>query len=64
VIDVIDVPCSAVGGVSGRVTPGAMAIFCEQRRGRDHGPTPLVVSFSEHVREREVIPHDLGGYDD
>lgn len=43
--------------------PGALAILCEQRR---HGPAqpPLAIHFSEHVRERDVIPHDLGGYDD
>jgi hypothetical protein len=43
--------------------PGALAILCEQRR---HGPAqpPLAIHFSDHVRERDVIPHDLGGYDD
>ncbi len=44
--------------------PGAMAILCEQRRKREGRAPPLVVSFGQHVREREVIPHDLGGYDD
>lgn len=42
---------------------GAMAILCEQRRKqRGHRP-PSIVSFSDHVNERDVIPHDLGGYD-
>jgi transposase len=43
---------------------GAIAILCEQERRREGGAGPLVVSFAAHVRERDVIPHDLGGYDD
>lgn len=44
--------------------PGAMAILCEQERKRTGAAIPSPVSFSAHVREREVIPHDLGGYED
>jgi hypothetical protein len=44
--------------------PGAMAILCEQKRKRDGGSPPRAVTFGKHVRERDVIPHDLGGYDD
>jgi transposase len=44
--------------------PGAMAILCEQRRRRRGHPAPSVVLFADHVNERDVIPHDLGGYDD
>jgi hypothetical protein len=43
--------------------PGALAILCEQRR-QGAGAPPLAVHFSDHVRDRDVIPHDLGGYDD
>ncbi len=43
---------------------GAMAILCEQRRRRRQGPAPVVIELGQHVVEREVIPHDLGGYDD
>jgi transposase len=43
---------------------GAMAILCEQRRRRHDGPAPLVLQLGEHVVERDVIPHDLGGYDE
>jgi transposase len=44
--------------------PGALAILCEQQRRR-RGDRPVqVVSFGDHVRERDVVPHDLGGYDD
>jgi hypothetical protein len=43
---------------------GAMAILCEQRRRRRSGPAPLVLHLGEHVVERDVVPHDLGGYDE
>lgn len=42
---------------------GAMAILCEQRRKRRSGPAPLVLQLGDHVVERDVVPHDLGGYD-
>lgn len=42
--------------------PGALAILCEQRRRGTSAPT-LAVHFSDHVQERDVLPHDLGGYD-
>ena len=44
--------------------PGALAILCEQqRRRRGDGPVRVVV-FGDHVRERDVVPHDLGRYDE
>lgn len=43
---------------------GAMAILCEQRRKRRSGPAPIVLQLADHVVEREVVPHDLGGYDE
>jgi transposase len=43
---------------------GAMAILCEQRRRRHGGPVPRVVELGPHVVERDVVPHDLGGYDE
>ncbi len=43
---------------------GAMAILCEQRRKRHGGPAPIVVELGPHVIERDVVPHDLGGYDE
>jgi len=43
---------------------GAMAILCEQRRKRRSGPAPLVLQLGDHVIERDVVPHDLGGYDE
>jgi len=44
--------------------PGAMAILCEQRRRRRGDKPPLIVTLGAHVQERDVIPHDLGGYDE
>ena len=38
-------------------------VSSEQRRKRRAGPAPLVLQLGEHVVERDVIPHDLGGYD-
>jgi hypothetical protein len=43
---------------------GAMAILCEQRRKRRAGPYPIIVQLGDHVVERDVVPHDLGGYDE
>jgi transposase len=41
---------------------GALAILCEQRRKR---PAPaLPIEIGSHVPERDVVPHDLGDYDD
>jgi len=41
---------------------GALAMLCEQRRTRPCRVLPI--ELSPHVVERDVIPHDLGGYDD
>lgn len=41
---------------------GALAILCEQRRTRPRRLLPI--ELASHVVERDVIPHDLGGYDD
>jgi hypothetical protein len=41
---------------------GALAILCEQRRTRPRRLLPL--ELAPHVVDRDVIPHDLGGYDD
>jgi transposase len=43
--------------------PGAMAILCEQRRRNRGNRAPSVIVFGDHVQERDVVPHDLGGYD-
>lgn len=41
---------------------GALAMLCEKRRKRPRPILPL--DLAAHVVERDVIPHDLGGYDD
>jgi len=41
---------------------GALAMLCEKRRKRPRPVLPL--DLAPHVVERDVIPHDLGGYDD
>ena len=41
---------------------GALAILCEQRRTKPRRVLP--VELGPHVVDRDVIPHDLGGYDD
>jgi transposase len=41
---------------------GALAILCEQRRTKPRRIWPIEIG--PHVVDRDVIPHDLGGYDD
>jgi len=41
---------------------GALAMLCEQRRTRPRRVLPI--ELGAHVVDRDVIPHDLGGYDD
>jgi hypothetical protein len=41
---------------------GALAMLCEKRRKAPRRVLPL--ELAAHVVERDVIPHDLGGYDD
>jgi len=43
--------------------PGALAILCEQRRRAAEKPVPIEVRLGDHVPDRDVVPHDLGGYD-
>ena len=43
--------------------PGALAILCEQRRRAAEMPVPIEVRLGDHVPDRDVVPHDLGGYD-
>jgi len=43
--------------------PGGLAILCEQARLALDRPIPMPLALGEHVPDRDVIPHDLGGYD-
>jgi len=56
----------AVGKMNQRGTydPGALAIVCDQIRQRNKaGPSPIPLALGQHVVERDVRQHDLGGYD-
>lgn len=44
--------------------PGAVAIVCERLRRAAQKPVPLDVSLADHVKDRDVIPHSLEGYDE
>lgn len=41
---------------------GALSLLCEKRRKTS--PASLPLDLAPHVQERDVIQHDLGGYDD
>jgi hypothetical protein len=43
---------------------GAMAVLCETHRKRRGSRAVQVLDLAPHVLERDVVPHDLGGYDD
>jgi transposase len=44
--------------------PGAIASFCEQRRRAVNAPAPIDIPLPAHVRDRDVIPHNLESYDE
>ncbi|MDO9019791.1 MAG: IS21 family transposase [Deltaproteobacteria bacterium] len=48
----------------GSEDPGALGHLCEQQRRASRQPVPTPVRFGDHVRDADVIPHDLGGYDE
>jgi hypothetical protein len=48
----------------GSEDPGALGHLCEQQRSAANKPVPTPVSFGDHVRDVEVVPHDLGDYDE
>lgn len=43
---------------------GAMAVLCEKHRKRHGSRAVPVLDLAPHVLERDVVPHDLGGYDE
>jgi hypothetical protein len=48
----------------GTFAPGALAILCDQHHQRLKGPVVSVpLALGAHVVERDVLQHDLGGYD-
>jgi transposase len=44
--------------------PGGLAILCEQARVDLCRPIPTPLALGHHVPDRDVVPHDLGGYDE
>jgi transposase len=43
--------------------PGALGAICERLRAAQRRPVQLTPVFGAHVRDTDVIPHDLGDYD-
>ena len=43
---------------------GAMAVLCEKHRKQHGSRAVAVLELAPHVLERDVVPHDLGGYDE
>jgi transposase len=43
--------------------PGAISIVCERLRKEHDTPVPIEPVFGKHVTDREIVPHDLEGYD-
>ena len=43
--------------------PGEIGVLCEKHRRGAEAPLPMDVRLGDHVPDRDVIPHDLGGYD-
>ncbi|MGD0680314.1 MAG: hypothetical protein ABSC94_33480 [Polyangiaceae bacterium] len=47
----------------GTYDPGEIGVLCEKHRRAAEQPVPVDIRLGDHVPERDVIPHDLGGYD-
>lgn len=43
--------------------PGEVGVLCEKHRRAAEHPVPIHVPLSPDIPDRDVIPHDLGGYD-
>jgi transposase len=41
----------------------ALAVACDRLRQQRRRPMPVDVLLPAHIEDREVVPHDLGGYD-
>jgi transposase len=44
--------------------PGEIGVLCEKHRRAAEQPVPIDVPLGKNVPDRDVVPHDLGGYDD
>ena len=43
---------------------GALVVLCEGHRKNQGDAIPQIIELAPHVDERDVVPHDLGDYDD
>jgi len=43
--------------------PGEIGVLCEKHRRASEHPVPIDIPLGDNVPDRDVIPHDLGGYD-
>jgi transposase len=43
---------------------GALAVACDRLRRERHRPVPIDVPLPSHVGDCDVVPHDLGSYDE
>jgi transposase len=43
---------------------GALAVACDRLRRERRRPVPVDVPLPPHIEDRDVVPHDLGRYDD
>ena len=43
---------------------GALAVACDRLRKERRRPVPVDIVMPEHVDDRDVVPHDLGSYDE
>ena len=43
--------------------PGEVGVLCEKHRRAAEQPVPIHLPLGDGVPDRDVIPHDLGGYD-
>lgn len=61
-----DVFAAAVADLDARglADVGALAIACEQRRKDRRRPVPVELVLPAHLDDTDVIPHDLGAYDE
>lgn len=50
--------------VRGLRDTSALAVACDRLRRNRRRPVPVDVPMPAHIDDREVIPHDLGGYDE
>ena len=50
--------------VRGTHDPGALGVLCEKHRRAAEHPVPIEVTMPDNVPDHDVVPHDLGSYDD